>query len=488
MKQWKCQSGLVMTAILFCVALVAPHSATAQDPKTTLFQPATEAHDQAKSVDGERYSPENFRKGMRLISEANEDFNKGKNREDVEKKLQMAQTYFLQAIENVKLAEIHFKDMISAREDALSAEAPNFREALWKEAEDALFDASKALEGGNLNSTKDKGRKAERLYREAELESIKANYLDVTNELLLEAKKKNIKKRAPITLQNAQDLIAKSEKQLMENRYDTDEARQLAQEAKAQALHAMFLSQYIEEGEQRNKTTEELILSHESFIQQIADVLDVPASFDNGLGKPTDQIINKIRSMQQEIASLHLDVSDKEAQINAMQQQIDQMQSQLGDLKIKEANLSQLMEQQKILREKFQKVEQSFTPEEAQVLRLGDQVVIRLYGLSFASGKSIIESQYFGLLAKVVDAFKIYPASGISVEGHTDSYGSDEANQKLSTARAEAVREYLLSASGIEPSRILAVGYGESKPVATNDTNEGRRKNRRIDIVFHPQK
>ena len=487
MKHWKFLSGLIMTAVLlFTTSMLTP--VCAQDQKSALFQPATEAMQQAKDAGGEQFSPENFRKGMKQLSEANEDFKRGKNREDIEKKLQAAQTCFLQAVENVKLAEIHFKDMISAREDALSAEAPNFRAELWKEAEDGLYDAAKALESGNLNSAKEKGRKAERLYREAELESIKANYLDVANELLEEAKNKNIKKRAPITLKSAQDLALKSEQVLVENRYDTDEARQLAQEAKAQALHALFLSQYIEEGEKRNRTTEELILSSESFIQQIADVLDVKAQFDNGLGKPTEEIISKIRGLQQKIASLGLDLNDKDAQISAMQQQINEMQSQLGDLKIKEANLSQLMDQQRILREKFQKVEQSFTPEEAQVLRIGDQVVIRLYGLSFQSGKSIIESQYFGLLAKVVDAFKLYPSAGISVEGHTDSRGSDDANQKLSTERAEAVREYLLSASGIESSRILAVGYGESKPIATNETNEGRRKNRRIDIVIHPKK
>ena len=78
-------------------------------------------------------------------------------------------------------------------------------------------------------------------------------------------------------------------------------------------------------------------------------------------------------------------------------EQITLMESQLGDLKSKEANLSALMEKQQRSREKCEQIEKAFQPEEAQVLRLGDRVIIRLYGLSFPVGKSTIEPQYYGL-------------------------------------------------------------------------------------------
>ncbi|MFC1569991.1 OmpA family protein [bacterium] len=157
-------------------------------------------------------------------------------------------------------------------------------------------------------------------------------------------------------------------------------------------------------------------------------------------------------------------------------------------MKIKEESLSQLMEQQRIWREKYQKVEKTFTQEEAQVLRSKEDVIIRLYGLSFPVGQSTIQPEYFSLLKKVVEAFQIYEKATITVEGHTDSHGGDEANQKLSTKRSDAVREYLLASGNIEPTTVRATGYGETKPIASNDTKEGRRKNRRIDVVIHPQK
>ena len=72
------------------------------------------------------------------------------------------------------------------------------------------------------------------------------------------------------------------------------------------------------------------------------------------------------------------------------------------------------------------------------------------------------------------------------MEGHTDSRGSDDANQKLSESRALAVAEYLKANMGAG-FPIVSQGFGESKPVASNDTEDGRAKNRRIDIIIVPE-
>jgi|SRR5581483_6180924 len=77
--------------------------------------------------------------------------------------------------------------------------------------------------------------------------------------------------------------------------------------------------------------------------------------------------------------------------------------------------------------------------------------------------------------------FQRYPDEQISVEGHTDNVGSDEYNLGLSERRANSVRAYLAD-QGVAPSRITAVGYGESRPKANNDTPEGRQLNRRVEI------
>ncbi|MBN1142024.1 MAG: OmpA family protein [Deltaproteobacteria bacterium] len=75
----------------------------------------------------------------------------------------------------------------------------------------------------------------------------------------------------------------------------------------------------------------------------------------------------------------------------------------------------------------------------------------------------------------------------ILLAGHTDSIGSEAYNQKLSERRAEAVRRYFIENFGVEASKLVARGYGESKPVDTNDTEAGRQKNRRVEIIFYTE-
>ncbi len=451
-----------------------------QDPRNLLFQKADEAMQKAKEMQANLYSPTFYQEGQKFYEQADEDYKKNKNLEAIRNRIKAAETSFLKAVENTMLAKTHFEDCINARNDALEAEAPRFRQEDWENAELAFNHTMRTLEEGSIEKAKSRASKAEQLYRTVELEAIKANYLDET-QVLLEEKEKELKKRVPLTLQRAQDLLAKAEKLLVENRYDTDEARQLAQEAKYEVQHAIYLSESIQKIEETKESYENILLESELPIRKIADQLDMNARFHQGPDVPTFSIIEAIQKIQKEVADLRQDLKDKGEQVIILE-------SQLGDLKSKEATLSMLMEQQKIMKDKFQKVEQSFDPEEAQVTRIGDQVVIRLYGLSFPVGQAIIKPQYFGLLGKVIKAIESYPECGIAVEGHTDSWGGDKANQKLSTDRAEAVREYLLSTASIDAARITAVGYGETKPIASNETTEGRRKNRRIEVVIHPKK
>jgi len=87
-------------------------------------------------------------------------------------------------------------------------------------------------------------------------------------------------------------------------------------------------------------------------------------------------------------------------------------------------------------------------------------------------------------LEKAVTFVKKYPDAKVEVDGHTDSIGTHEYNQKLSERRAAAVREYLIKQAGVDSSKITAVGYGETKPVADNKTAAGRAKNRRVEILI----
>lgn len=99
----------------------------------------------------------------------------------------------------------------------------------------------------------------------------------------------------------------------------------------------------------------------------------------------------------------------------------------------------------------------------------------------FMSGSAEIKTQSYPNLDNMVSILKNKPAMEIEIAGHTDNVGNDKANQDLSQRRAEAVKKYLVN-HGISESRIVAKGYGESRPVESNDTEDGRAKNRRTEV------
>jgi len=108
---------------------------------------------------------------------------------------------------------------------------------------------------------------------------------------------------------------------------------------------------------------------------------------------------------------------------------------------------------------------------------------VNMADVLFAFGKYDLRPAAREALAKLSGIVLGHPGLKLSVEGYTDSIGSDEVNQTLSEKRAGAVRDYLVQ-QGLDPSSITATGFGKSNPVASNDTNEGRQQNRRVEIII----
>lgn len=108
---------------------------------------------------------------------------------------------------------------------------------------------------------------------------------------------------------------------------------------------------------------------------------------------------------------------------------------------------------------------------------------IRLEGANFATGSSKLLAGAGGKLDEVVSAAKQYPEINMTVTGYTDSQGNADSNVRLSQARAEAVKAYLVG-KGVAASRISTAGKGAADPVADNGTAEGRAKNRRVEIRY----
>ena len=120
------------------------------------------------------------------------------------------------------------------------------------------------------------------------------------------------------------------------------------------------------------------------------------------------------------------------------------------------------------------------------VTRQGDELILNLpAGVTFPVDSANIQPEFRNTLDQVADTLKQYPSTFIDIYGHTDSTGSDQYNQALSERRAMSVADYLTT-RGVQSARIATRGFGETQPIASNDTEAGRAANRRVEIKLTP--
>ena len=122
----------------------------------------------------------------------------------------------------------------------------------------------------------------------------------------------------------------------------------------------------------------------------------------------------------------------------------------------------------------------------ADVQRRDDALLVSFSDeILFQTGRAELQPQGYDVLRLLARTLVGYPKSHVIVKGHTDSVGGEARNQRLSEDRADRVRSFLISES-VAPARLTAIGFGESMPVATNDTQVGRAQNRRVEVEIRP--
>jgi len=473
--------------LLLALVITGAGSAAAQDElRNTFFKDADAALTAADAVDSRLYGPAAYADGAEDYEAAEVGLQRGRNIEYVRRKTAEAAANFRKATQSAELAQTALSQVIKSRQDAANAKAPELSRDVWDKAQREFGLAIRYLERGDLKSAKRKDLEATSLYRDAELIAIKAQYLSETRRLLADADRARVGRYAPLTLGFAQRLLADAERELNENRYDTDLPRSLARQANYQAKHAIYLSEVVRKVRDKDLTVEQLVLEWEEPLSNIAGVADITPAMSEGHAEIELDLTNYIEDLQQQNQSLEQEVDSNILRLADMEEEIRTLDERLGGATEERAALVQRLEAQALVKAQFEQVEKMFSRNEARVFREGENVILRLVGLTFDSGKSEIKQQDFDLLAKIEKAIDMFPRSELIIEGHTDSYGGDQSNQQLSQERAESVQQYMINAMRLPSYRLIATGYGETNPVANNETESGRARNRRIDIVIKP--
>ncbi len=480
------KTGFVRCVLVATLLLGSGHALAQDELRKTFFKEADAARAAADAAHAQLLAPRSYERGMKEYSDAEFALERGRNIEFVRSNAAEATRHFETATTAAELAATALAQVMKSRQDAANARAPELSPEIWAEAQRKFGDAIRLLERGDLKGSKRRDIEATSLYRDAELVAIKAQYLSETRKLLADADRARVGRYAPITLGKAKQLLADAERELNENRYDTDLPRSLARQANYEAKHAIYLSEVVRKVRDRDLTAEELILQWEKPLQDISGAADIVPDMEDGPERLASELVAHIEQMRNENQALGQEKAENEIRLADMEEELAALDERLGGATAERAALIQRIEAQARVKEQFEQVEKMFEPTEARVFREGGNIILRLVGLTFDSGQSKIRPQSFDLLAKVEKAIDVFPRSELIIEGHTDSFGSDDTNQTLSQQRAESVQQYMINAMRIPTYRLIATGYGETRPVASNETESGRQRNRRIDIVIRP--
>ena len=471
-----------LASLIFAVNILL--SQDRSEIEKSLFGDVEKALIRAQSQQASVLSPTNFENAMDKYNQALKEFKQGKQLKDIERKLAEVHRSLDNALDTIKLGKISFATTLKAREDALKANAPQYATDDYESAENMFMSATKRLERGDVKNAKKRVPEIDKKYRTAELTAIKVSIMGTVRNLMKESKKLEARKYTPITYAKAQKLLAEAEVILNSDRRSETNAQEKAEAAEIEAKHAIYLTRQIKILKGNEEQWENFFLDRETIIENIAKTLRFVPQFDEGLDKPLKRILSAAQNLQQEKKDILKEVAEKNNEIHRLSDELRIFREQQVGLQAQLQEKQLKLEMKRRREERIKSVEELFLTDEAVVLRKGDDIILRLIGLSFPSGKSTIEPEYFSLLAKVQRAIRKFSGASITIEGHTDSIGDDRYNENLSYERAMAVKQYILANMGLDESRITAVGYGKSKPIANNQTEEGRAKNRRIDVML----
>lgn len=370
----------------------------------------------------------------------------------------------------------------AARSRALEAAAPELASRQFEQAEKELQRARRDAGRSHDEASSERSARAISLYATAELDAISAAVLAEARRELSNAGDRRAARYAPETLALAERYAADAEASLAADRYTRGPAESSAAAAAALARQAGEIALLV-----RSKPDlETLLLQQQARLSRLQQAADLALTPGQAADETVAELIDEIERLRLREAQLAGELTENRAFMAALEDEIRVLDQQLGGARAERSELMLELEQQARAREQFALVEALFNPGEAIVLRQDNTIIVRLTGLNFASGSAELPRSGAVLLAKLERTIALYPDALLVVEGHTDSQGSDRLNMQLSQSRADAVLNHIVSVMRVTPQRISAMGYGEERPIASNESEAGRARNRRIDLVITP--
>ena len=474
----------VLTAAV-CLLGACAGKTLKKEPVATLENAAEQVNRLDKDIGNARnnqlnvLAPTWFGKAETSLYEAKKALELEDEPSEISKNVAYGQAHLQRAKELGNLARTELSGVIKARDLARAAGAINLGEDYAK-AEEQFLDLTKAIEKNNLRWARKNRAKVIKTFDELELRAIKGA-LDEIRKLINEGEKSGARKIAPNTFKTAQDKVRDVDAFISEHRYQKQKIHEQVNEALFQARR---LLQVIQQSKKiQTMEPEQITLWFEGMLFRTAKKLSAPDMRDQAFETQVENILGSVAALQENHEFMVRKVKTQEADLEYMQIQIASLKGKTH----KEQAARERLAAERQFQQLFGEAQSYFSPEEAEVYKQGNRLVIRLRGIQFPVGKDFILPSNYALLSKVQQAIRAFGEPDVVIKGHTDSTGSEALNQLLSQRRAEAVREYFVANATLTYDAISAIGYGSEQPLVSNKTAEGRAINRRIDVIIMPR-
>lgn len=433
------------------------------------------------------FSPDNVEAAVRAYEKALAAAKSGKG--NVAELAGNAIQSFNAASEQVKEANYVFDEVFAARKKALAVNANVLVKEQFNATELQFRKMLAQLEDGDDERAKRDINEIKNQFLAAELAALKTNMLSFAEQAIANAKKQDLDDKTPVLLARAQDEYKLALDTLEADRTNIERANVHANKAISIVNRAKYVAEIQQYFENSDFTEEQKILWYQEQLTYMLKPINSEMAFDI---PNKDMVADSRRLIAQEVEavqSLGKSLQSLESQLLAAEQKATDSQNRLQrdkDEAVLQAQLEVERQQQarRIEDERFANVQALFNENEASVYRQMNNVLIRAHGFSFKPGSSEIESNNFALLNKIIDAISRFDNAQLRISGHTDSTGSAELNMSLSEARALTVADFLIKVGKIDALRVQSEGYGKEKPVASNESPDGRAQNRRVEILI----
>jgi OOP family OmpA-OmpF porin len=487
------------------------------------FDELSRIMDSGMVMEADIFAPKTWANAARAFQQAQQAVERDKDQSSVYKAVTKAREYAENAIKTTEVAKLSLKDYLPPRDKAKNAKAPVLVTELYGKAEAQFLKASGKVEAGDVKGALKEADKAAPFFDAAELEAIRVDILGAADKLIEKALADDAAKFAPSTLDKARSARARANEILTKDRYNRTESVKEASLSEYEARHASNIGLSVRSLKRNDQAWEKLMLLYEIQMNRIGEAAGFAyLPFDNGPLDAANKLIENITSLQSEnqrqetemqalvttvaaqlrqtlttlgaeatgddpvslAEAVDRKVSDLLVDKNNLAQQFATSRTQLAELSQAHQETSSELATRLKLEEQFKKAKSILNPSEGEILfDASNDIVLRLSGLSFDVGKSEIKDDHIPVLEKVKKVIELFPDAQLVVEGHTDASGDPSANLHLSEKRAFAVMQYLRQSLLIPSDKIRSIGYGSDKPIASNETADGRAKNRRIDIL-----